>query len=69
MQEGLVKASVGDSIGSDFYREVAVRLDPDIRALVLAVLDGTGHAGFAVDRVRSAIDAEPRVVPPDAGTH
>ncbi|WP_435854584.1 ferritin-like fold-containing protein [Streptomyces longwoodensis] len=59
--EGLVKAYVGDSIASDFYREVAARLDADTRALVLAVLDDTGHAGFAVDRVRAAIDAEPRV--------
>ncbi len=59
--EGLVQAYVGDSIASDFYREVAVRLDTDSRALVLAVLDDTGHAGFAVDRVRAAIDADPRV--------
>ena len=40
--EGLVKAYVGDSIASDFYREVAARLDSDTRALVLAVLDDTG---------------------------
>jgi hypothetical protein len=59
--EGLVKAYVGDSIASDFYREVAVRLDSDTRSLVLRVLDDTGHASFAVERVRSAIEAEPRV--------
>ncbi|MFI0900145.1 ferritin-like fold-containing protein [Streptomyces sp. NPDC020983] len=59
--EGLVKAYVGDSIASDFYREVAVRLDSDTRTLVLAVLDDTGHASFAVEKVRAAIDAEPRV--------
>lgn len=59
--EGLVKAYVGDSIASDFYREVAARLDSDTRSLVLAVLDDTGHAGFAVERVRSAIEADPRV--------
>jgi hypothetical protein len=59
--EGLVKAYVGDSIASDFYREVAVRLDSDTRELVLAVLDDTGHAQFAVDKVRAAIDADPRV--------
>lgn len=59
--EGLVKAYVGDSIASDFYREVAARLDTDTRALVLAVLDDTGHASFAVEKVRAAIDAEPRV--------
>lgn len=59
--EGLVKAYVGDSIASDFYREVAARLDADTRALVLGVLDDTGHASFAVERVRSAIEADPRV--------
>ncbi len=59
--EGLVKAYVGDSIASDFYREVAARLDSDTRALVLGVLDDTGHGNFAVEKVRAAIDADPRV--------
>ncbi|AUH40771.1 ferritin-like fold-containing protein [Streptomyces sp. CMB-StM0423] len=59
--EGLVKAYVGDSIASDFYREVAVRLDSDTRGLVLSVLDDTGHATFAVGKVRSAIEADPRL--------
>ncbi|MDG9702190.1 ferritin-like fold-containing protein [Streptomyces sp. DH37] len=59
--EGLIKAYVGDSIASDFYREVAVRLDSDTRALVLGVLDDTGHSGFAVEKVRAAIEADPRV--------
>jgi hypothetical protein len=59
--EGLIKAYVGDSIASDFYREVAVRLDTDTRALVLRVLDDTGHSSFAVERVRAAIEADPRV--------
>ncbi|MCX4829183.1 ferritin-like domain-containing protein [Streptomyces sp. NBC_00006] len=59
--EGLVKAYVGDSIASDFYREVAARLDSDSRSLVLAVLDDTGHASFAVEKVRAAIEADPRV--------
>lgn len=59
--EGLVKAYVGDSIASDFYREVAAHLDSDTRGLVLAVLDDTGHAGFAVEKVRAAIDEDPRV--------
>lgn len=59
--EGLVKAYVGDSIASDFYREVAIRLDEDTRELVLAVLDDTGHGNFAVEKVRAAIEAEPRV--------
>lgn len=59
--EGLVKAYVGDSIASDFYREVAVRLDSDTRGLVLRVLDDTGHASFAVEKVRFAIESDPRV--------
>ncbi|MQY16710.1 hypothetical protein SRB5_69120 [Streptomyces sp. RB5] len=59
--EGLVKAYVGDSIASDFYREVAARLDSDTRSLVLRVLDDTGHASFAVEKVRAAIEADPRV--------
>lgn len=59
--EGLIKAYVGDSIASDFYREVAVRLDSDTRALVLRVLDDTGHSSFAVEKVRGAIEADPRV--------
>lgn len=59
--EGLVKAYVGDSIASDFYREVAARLDSDTRSLVLGVLDDTGHGNFAVEKVRAAIEADPRV--------
>ncbi|MGA5700880.1 ferritin-like fold-containing protein [Peterkaempfera bronchialis] len=59
--EGLVKAFVGDAIAADFYREVAVRLDDDTRDLVLGVMADTGHAQFAVAKVRSAIDREPRV--------
>jgi tRNA-(MS[2]IO[6]A)-hydroxylase (MiaE)-like len=59
--EGLVKAYVGDGIAADFYRTVAELLDQRTRALVLEVLADTGHAEFAVARVREAIDADPRV--------
>ncbi|CAL9420916.1 hypothetical protein SUDANB171_01846 [Streptomyces sp. enrichment culture] len=59
--EGLVKAYVGDAIAADFYREIASRLDADTRGLVLRVLDDTGHASFAVEKVRAAIEADPRV--------
>lgn len=59
--EGLIKAYVGDSIAADFYREVATRLDSDTRALVLGVLDDSGHSSFAVEKVRGAIEADPRV--------
>lgn len=60
--EGLIKAYVGDNLAADFYREVSQLLDDDdARALVLDVLGDTGHAGFAVDRVRAAIEAEPAI--------
>ena len=59
--EGLVKAYVGDGIAADFYRAVAEVLDPGPRALVLEVLADTGHAQFAVEHVRAAIDADPKV--------
>ena len=59
--ESLVKAYVGDGIAADFYRTVAELLDPQTRELVLEVLKDTGHAGFAVARVREAIEADPRV--------
>ncbi|MGY2702476.1 MULTISPECIES: ferritin-like fold-containing protein [unclassified Nocardioides] len=59
--EGLVKAYVGDGLANDFYREIAAYLDTDTRDLVLASLEDSGHAAFAVDRVRSAIAADPRL--------
>ncbi len=62
--EGLIKAFVGDGLAADFYREIASYLDPATRDLVLDVLADTGHSAFAVDRVRSAIEADPRVAGP-----
>ncbi|HEY3733763.1 MAG TPA: ferritin-like fold-containing protein [Streptosporangiaceae bacterium] len=59
--EGLVKAYVGDGFAADFYRAAAEVLDPKRRALVLEVLADTGHAQFAVERVRAAVDADPAV--------
>jgi tRNA-(MS[2]IO[6]A)-hydroxylase (MiaE)-like len=59
--EGLVKAYVGDGLAADFYREVAAFLDADTRKLVLETLDDTGHSAFAVDRVRRAIEQDPKV--------
>jgi hypothetical protein len=59
--EGLVKAYVGDGIAADFYREISVLLDADTRQLVLDVFADTGHSEFVVNKVRAAIDAEPRV--------
>ena len=59
--EGLVKAYVGDSIAADFYREIAQHLDSQTRDLVLAVFEDTGHSTFVVEKVRAAIDKDPRV--------
>ncbi|HEX6515503.1 MAG TPA: ferritin-like fold-containing protein [Nocardioidaceae bacterium] len=59
--EGLVKAYVGDGIATDFYREISAYLDDSTRDLVLRVLEDTGHSAFAVDRVRAAIEADPRL--------
>ncbi len=59
--EGLVKAYVGGGIAADFYCTVAELLDHRTRTLVLEVLEDTGHAEFAVARVREAIKADPRV--------
>lgn len=59
--ESLVKAYVGDGIAADFYRVVAQLLDQPTRALVLEVLADSGHAQFAIARVREAIAADPAV--------
>lgn len=59
--EGLVKAYVGDGLAADFYGEIASYLDERTRALVMETLSDTGHSRFVVDRVRAAIEADPRV--------
>lgn len=59
--EGLVKAYVGDGIGQDFYTEMAAFLDAETRDLVVDVMADLGHSEFVTDRVRSAIDADPRI--------
>lgn len=59
--EGLVKAYVGDGIGTDFYREISAYVDPASRELVLDVCGDLGQSAFVVDRVRAAIAADPRV--------
>jgi len=59
--EGLVKAYVGDGIAADFYRVTAQLLDEPTRSLVLEVLADSGHAQFAIRRVREAIAADPAV--------
>jgi len=64
--EGLVKAYVGDGLAADFYREVAAFLDADTRDLIVASLVDAGHSEFVVERVRQAIESDPRVAGPIA---
>jgi hypothetical protein len=59
--EALTKAYVGDGIADDFYREVALCLDPPDRELVLDVLHDTRYADFAAAEIRDAISADPKV--------
>jgi hypothetical protein len=59
--EGLVTAYVGDGLAADFYTEIAQYVEPGTRAVVLATLSESGHSAFVVDRVRAAIEADPRV--------
>lgn len=59
--EGLVKAYVGDGIGTDFYREIANFVDDASRELVISVCEDAVQSDFIVDRVRAAINADPRV--------
>ena len=59
--EGLVKAYVGDGLASDFYREIATFLDSDTRTIIVESLSDAGQSRFVVDRVRAAIDKDPRV--------
>ena len=59
--EGLIKAYVGDGLAADFYREIAAYLDPRTRDVVVASLSDAGHSEFVVDRVRGAIEDDPRL--------
>jgi hypothetical protein len=59
--EGLVKAYVGDGLAADFYREIAAYLDVDTRTLIIDSLADAGQSAFVVDRVRRAIETDPRV--------
>lgn len=59
--EGLVKAYVGDGIARDFYREIAVHLDPEDRELVEAVLTDGGQGALVVESVTKAIAEDPVV--------
>ncbi len=57
--EGLIKAYVGDGLAADFYREIAAYLDAGTRDLIIASLEDSGQADFAVRRIRQAIADDP----------
>jgi hypothetical protein len=59
--ERLVKAYVGDAIGTDFYREVAGYVDPETRTLVEAVATDTSRAEVVARSVRTAVAGDPRL--------
>jgi hypothetical protein len=59
--EGLLKAYVGDGIANDFYREISSHMDSETAKLVTEVLSDVGHAEFAVERIRTAIQQDPKV--------
>ncbi len=59
--EGLVKAYVGDSIATDFYREIGSVLDEETAELVLEVCSELGQTAVVVEEVRAAIARDPRV--------
>ncbi len=59
--ESLIKAYVGDGLAADFYREIAAYLDGATRDLILTTLDNTGQSEFVVERVRRAIEENPRI--------
>ncbi|MFF3438217.1 ferritin-like fold-containing protein [Streptosporangium sp. NPDC002721] len=58
--EALVKAYVGTGIALDFYREAAIGVDDRTRALVDEVLADEGRSQFAVERVRAALQEDPK---------
>jgi hypothetical protein len=59
--EGLIKAYVGDGLAADFYREIAAYLDAGTRDLIIASLEDTGQADFAVRHIRQAIADDPKL--------
>ncbi|WP_067178819.1 ferritin-like fold-containing protein [Microtetraspora niveoalba] len=59
--EALVKAYVGTGIAGDFYREAARHADPSVTELVEEVLADEARSEFTVDRVRTAIEEDPRL--------
>ena len=48
-------------LAADFYREIAAYLDADTRDLIIASLDDSGQADFAVRHIRQAIADDPKL--------
>ena len=59
--EGLVWTYVGNGFAADFYREIAAFVDADTRTLVHQVLDDQGQEAWVIERVRTAIQTDPKV--------
>ena len=59
--EGLMKTFVGDGIGLDFYREISSYVDPKTRELVHEVCDDLSQAAYVIERIRTAIEEDPKV--------
>lgn len=59
--EGLLGVYIGDSLAADVYREISDRSDDRTRELVHEVLSDDAYDDFVVDRVRTAIQADPNI--------
>ena len=59
--ESLLKAHVGDGIENDFYREISSHMDAETAKLVAEVLSDVGYADFAINRIRTAIEQDPKI--------
>jgi hypothetical protein len=59
--EALTKAYIGDGLAGDFYRSIAAHLPDPERDLVLHAQQQNLYDAFAVDEIRAAIAADPKV--------
>ncbi|MCG2622798.1 ferritin-like domain-containing protein [Arthrobacter sp. I2-34] len=59
--EALMKAYVSDAVSGDFYRAVAVSLDPPSRALVSRIKADTGQAEVLRVRLAQALSGDARL--------
>lgn len=59
--EALMKVYAGNTIATDFYREVADVVDPQTRQLMREVLEDSGQVEFAAGQLRQVIAADAKV--------